>query len=51
MRDSNPSPLHAAIVLLSQLTADRIHAADSNELLQQTLPKAAQRSTCIRSAA
>ena len=32
MRDGNPCPLHAAITLLSRLTADTIHASDSNDL-------------------
>jgi hypothetical protein len=32
MRDSNPSTLHAAIALLSQLTAQTIHASDSSDL-------------------
>ena len=32
MRDSNPSPLHAAIALLTQLTAETIHASDSSDL-------------------
>ena len=32
MRDSNPSPLHAAVALLTQLTAESIKTSDSSDL-------------------